>query len=126
MPQLFKDSKVIRIKSKPAWCSDELWQTLVDAMGDRLCVVEFSFSKAERKVMRKRKPIKVSVWAEKHRVLTMSALPGIWKNSVTPYLVGIMDATGLPFVHEINICKTPQTGVSERSEERRVGKECRL
>lgn len=93
--------------------SDELWDTLTRVMDTGRLGVEFSFSKAERKVLRKKKPIKVSEWAEKHRILTMSALPGIWHNDVTPYLVGIMDAAALPFVREITICKTPQTGGSE-------------
>ena len=35
-------------------------------------------------------PLKVSQWAEKHRVLDESSnLAGKWSNSVTPYLVGI-------------------------------------
>jgi phage terminase large subunit GpA-like protein len=53
------------------------------------------------------------VWAEKHRVLVTSRLPGLWKNDVTPYLVGIMDVMALPFVWDVCICKAPQTGVSE-------------
>lgn len=106
MNQLFKDNPVIRAK-KPKWCSDEMWAGLTKAE------FEFVFSKAERKIFRKRKPVKVSKWAEKHRVLTLSVLPGIWRNSVTPYLVGLMDAAAQPFVREIIVCKTPQTGVSE-------------
>jgi phage terminase large subunit GpA-like protein len=73
----------------------------------------FSFSRAEKKVMRKQKSVRVSKWAEQNRVVTMSSLPGPWKNSVTPYLAGIMDAAGLSHVRIVTICKAPQTGVSE-------------
>jgi phage terminase large subunit GpA-like protein len=43
----------------------------------------------------------------------MSVLPGKWKNSVTPYLAGIMDASFFPSVREITICAPPQSGKSE-------------
>lgn len=111
--RLFKDRDGVCVSTRPSWCSEQLWRTLSEAMGDGALKVEFSFSKSERKIFRKRKPIPISQWVEKHRVLTMSALPGIWRNEVTPYLTGIMDAAGLPFVHEINICATPQTGKTE-------------
>jgi len=113
MTQLFKDKNTLIFSTRPAWCSDDLWQILVNAMGPAGLKVAFCFSRPEKKVLRKHKPIKVSSWAEKHRILTMSVLPGIWHNDVTPYLVGVMDAAALPFVREINICKTPQTGGSE-------------
>jgi len=71
------------------------------------------FSGAERKILRKRKPIRPSLWSEKHRVVTMSALPGRWKNSVTPYLAGIMDASFFPTVRVIILCAPPQSGKSE-------------
>jgi terminase, large subunit len=74
---------------------------------------ETGFTRPERKIMRRKKPIKPSVWSERHRVLTMSSLPGPWKNRVTQYLVGIMDAMGYPSVREVDVCKSPQTGVSE-------------
>lgn len=75
--------------------------------------VSFCFSKGERKVMRRRKPIPVSEWAERYRVLEMSSIPGKWKNLFTPYLVGIMDTMGTPGVETVIICKAPQTGGSE-------------
>ncbi len=112
MNQLFKEKQNIS-KKRPSWCSDELWETLVSVMDLGKIQIAVSFSAAERKVLRKRKPIKVSQWSEKHRVLTMSVLPGLWHNDVTPYLVGVMDAAGMPFVREITLCKTPQTGGSE-------------
>ncbi|MCP3941686.1 MAG: terminase [Desulfobacteraceae bacterium] len=112
MTQLFEDKKEIRV-TKPRWCSEQLWQTLTDAMVKGKLLVNVVFSRTERKILRKRKQIKPSVWSEKHRVLVKSVLPGLWKNSVTPYLVGIMDAAARAFVREIITCKAPQTGVSE-------------
>ena len=66
-----------------------------------------------KKILRKRKQIAVSDWCERHRVVTMSSVTGPWKNRVTPYLAGIMDASFYPSVEEIDICAAPQTGKSE-------------
>jgi phage terminase large subunit GpA-like protein len=70
-------------------------------------------SEPERKVFRKHRKIPVSVWCEKYRHVTMSVLPGRWKNSVTPYLAGIMDASFASSVRTIIICKAPQVGGTE-------------
>ena len=75
--------------------------------------VHFQFSRGERKIMRRRKPVPVSQWAEKYRIVEMSSIPGKWKNLFTPYLTGIMDAAGTPGVETVIICKSPQTGGSE-------------
>lgn len=75
--------------------------------------IVFTFSKGEKKIMRRRKKIPVSQWAERHRVLEMSSIPGKWKNLFTPYLVGIMDAAGTLGIETVIICKSPQTGGSE-------------
>jgi len=71
------------------------------------------FSKAERKVLRKRKKIRPSVWVEKHRVVTVSRLPGKWRNIVTPYVAGIMDASFFDSVREITVIAPPQSAKSE-------------
>ena len=112
--RLFKDQETYDI-TKAGWCPPELRTSLLDQLKERGRQFRygFTFSKAERKVFRKRKPVKVSEWAERHRVVTMSVLPGLWKNRVTPYLTGIMDAAGKPYVRVITVCKAPQTGVSE-------------
>ena len=59
--------------------------------------------------------ITVSEWADKYRVLTprISAKPGPWRTSYTPYLRGIMDAWIKPGVEEIVLCKGAQAGASE-------------
>jgi phage terminase large subunit GpA-like protein len=70
-------------------------------------------SDPERRIFRRHKKIPVSRWAEMHRYVTMSVLPGRWRNEVTPYLAGIMDASFFPSVQTIIVCKAPQTGVTE-------------
>ena len=41
-------------------------------------------------VLRPPERLTVSQWAEKKRTLTGGAMPGPWRNSVTPYLVEII------------------------------------
>ena len=72
------------------------------------------FSRGERNVLKKRRPIQPSRWVEKHRVLPRdAAIPGKWRNETTPYLTGIMDASFYPSVQVIIVCAPPQTGKSE-------------
>lgn len=66
-----------------------------------------------RRICRKQKKIPVSRWCEKYRYVTMSVLPGKWKNDITPYLSGIMDASFYQSVQTVIICKAPQVGGSE-------------
>ncbi len=73
----------------------------------------FQFRAGERRVFRKRKALRVSAWAEAYRVVTMSRYPGAWRNELTPYSAGIMDASFFASVETIIVCKTPQTGISE-------------
>ena len=88
-----------------------LSQAVIDQLADR----EFKPLPGERKALRKPRRIRPSKWAERYRVLPpkVSALPGRWRNSVTPYLAGIMDAAALAFIRDTNICKAPQAGVTE-------------
>lgn len=57
----------------------------------------------------------VSQWAERYRVMDSrsSARPGPWRNHVTPYLVGIMDAFNDYSVEEIIFAKPTQVGGTE-------------
>lgn len=57
----------------------------------------------------------VSEWAEKYRVLDSktSAMPGVWSNSITPYLTGIMDEFNNYQTEEIVFCKPTQVGGTE-------------
>ncbi|NCC25410.1 MAG: terminase [Deltaproteobacteria bacterium] len=63
--------------------------------------------------LRKPDKIPVSVWAEKYRVLTKSALGTTWSNDLTPYLRDIMDLGGDERVEEIVCCKAVQVGFTE-------------
>lgn len=94
----------------------ELWipsAILKNLPHGRPVVLSAHLSEGERIVLRRKKPIRPSVWSERHRIVTMSSFPGPWRNDLTPHLVGIMDAGAMPFVREIIICKPPQTGGSE-------------
>lgn len=57
----------------------------------------------------------VSRWAERYRMLDSktSALPGPWRNEMTPYLTGIMDALLDYETEEIVLCKSAQLGGTE-------------
>lgn len=57
----------------------------------------------------------VSEWAEKHRILDSksSAIPGAWRNEMTPYLVEIMDQFNNPETEEIIFIKPTQVGGTE-------------
>lgn len=57
----------------------------------------------------------VSEWAEQYRMLDVksSAMPGPWSNSVTPYLVGVMDEFNNYETEEIIFVKPTQIGGTE-------------
>lgn len=62
-------------------------------------------------VLRPVERVSVSKWAEANRVLPDSnSIPGPWRNSVTPYLVEIMDAFSDEMVEEIIFVKPTQVG----------------
>ncbi|RKY08153.1 MAG: hypothetical protein DRP56_04575 [Planctomycetota bacterium] len=102
---------VFDLNDPPAWMGEELRSALPGvALGAR----RMRFSVPERRVLKKRPFIRPSVWAERHRVLTMGRYAGLpWRNERTPYLAGIMDAAAAPSVQEVVVCKAPQIGVSE-------------
>lgn len=66
---------------------------------------------AALETLRPRKRLPVSAWAEKYRILPDgNAIPGPWSNSVTPYLVEIMDAFSNEDVEKIVFVKPTQVG----------------
>lgn len=100
----------------PKWLPPSLALWLRQRMAERpegKLTVATRFSNGERAAMKRRRPVPISAWAEKHRVLEMSAIRGRWRNVFTPYLTGIMDVSGLPGIETVIICKSPQTGGSE-------------
>lgn len=61
--------------------------------------------------LRPRERLTVSAWAEKYRVLPDgNAIPGPWRNSVTPYLTEIMDAFSDDGIEKIVFVKPTQVG----------------
>lgn len=60
----------------------------------------------------------VSQWAERYRVLDAksAAMPGAWSNSITPYLVGIMDEFNNYETETIVFCKPTQVGGTEAAQ----------
>ena len=99
--------KSIKYKSVPTWWPPEL-------AARKGVVIRPEAWAEERKVLRKRRPVSVSGWAARHRVLTMGRYAGMrWRNATTPYLAGIMDAAAVPGVQVVIVCKAPQIGVSE-------------
>jgi phage terminase large subunit GpA-like protein len=73
------------------------------------------FTDGERRAFRSRevdprtgKPLTVSQWAERYRMVTDGALKGRWQNVNSPYAVEIMDLWTDPSVREIYFCAAPQ------------------
>ena len=90
------------------WLSDDQ----IERIGGASILVRFSL--AEKRVLKKKKKIRPSVWAERHRHLPKdAAVPGRGKNSTIPYAAGILDASFFPSVQEIVVCAAPQTAKSE-------------
>ncbi len=60
----------------------------------------------------------VSEWAENYRILDAksAAMPGSWSNSVTPYLIGIMDEFNNYETETIIFCKPTQVGGTEAAQ----------
>lgn len=77
----------------------------------------FRFFPAERQVFEKKEDLSTSEWAEKHRSVLKSAIPGPWRNNNNPPLVGIMNASDrkgtFKRTRTIVICKAVQSGGSE-------------
>lgn len=67
------------------------------------------------KTLKPPEKMKMSEWAEKYRILDSksSAIPGPWRNAVTPYLVGIMDEFNNVQTEEIIFVKPTQVGGTE-------------
>ena len=92
----------------PAWFTDEQ----LEQLGGTVAPVYFSLP--EKRVLKKKKTIRPSVWAERHRYLPRdAAVPGRWKNTTVPYAAGILDASFFPSVQEIIVCAAPQTGKTD-------------
>ena len=54
----------------------------------------FRFTEPERRVFKPKEKIKMSEWAAWHRIVTVGALQGIWRNELTPY-------TGIDYARQL-------------------------
>ncbi|MCP3923354.1 MAG: terminase [Desulfobacterales bacterium] len=101
---------IVNVKKFPKWMPKSYIQLILDNGP----VHTFSFSSAEKKMMRKKTMVRPSVWQEKYRVLPDSSdLAGPMKNLFTPYMVGIIDAADFPGVETTILCKCVQSGGTE-------------
>lgn len=73
----------------------------------------FSFFESERNVFKKKEKLSPSQMAEKYRIVNIGSHKGDWENSLTPYLVEIMDTFAKDNIREIVILKGVQTGGTE-------------
>lgn len=73
------------------------------------------YQKEALQYLRPPEDISVSEWAEKYRVLDSksSAMPGPWRNDMTPYLAGVMDEFCNFDTEEIALVKATQLGGTE-------------
>lgn len=103
----------VRISGFPAWMPGWMRSSLRAKAEKGRVSCRARFSDGERRAMRWSAPMPVSAWAEKYRIVENSSIRGSWQNIFTPYLVGVMDASNLPGVETVILCKSPQTGGSE-------------
>lgn len=75
--------------------------------------ITFTFTEGERRIFRPRDRARVWQWAPRNRVVTDGPARGPWRNDMTPYLIGPMDAWDDPWVREIYLCFAPQTGKTQ-------------
>lgn len=69
------------------------------------------FQRLIKKTLQKPQTLTVSQWAENYRILDdNSNIKGRWSNSITPYLVEIMDCINDSDIRRIFFCKASQIG----------------
>lgn len=73
----------------------------------------FTWYDGELDVYRQKEPIDCAQWAERHREIRVSSIPGLWRHSNAPYLQFPMECYSLPWVREIVICAGSQLGKTE-------------
>ncbi|MCE5335582.1 MAG: phage terminase large subunit family protein [Desulfobacteraceae bacterium] len=77
--------------------------------------LSIDWTEGERLAFKPPSKLKVSEWAERHRILQagISRQPGPWSNDTTPYLVEVMDTYNDPDVRHIVCCFGTQLGKTE-------------
>lgn len=73
-----------------------------------------AFYQGERDAFARPEPLTPSQWAERKVWLPegKTAYPGPWRNEITPYLPEVMDTWAQPWVREVVLCFSEQTGKS--------------
>ena len=74
-----------------------------------------AYQKESLRFLKPPEQITVSEWSEKYRVLDSksAAMPGPWRNAITPYLTGVMDEFNNYETEEIIFVKPTQVGGTE-------------
>lgn len=69
------------------------------------------FQRVAKRTLKPQEILVVSDWAEKYRILDDSSnISGRWSNSITPYLVEIMNTMNDPDIRKTFFCKASQIG----------------
>lgn len=97
----------------PSWLHPATARLVRERMAQGVRSWTFVMGRGERAVLRRRRQIPVSTWAERHRVVHNSSREGKWKNVTNPCLAGIMDASFFASVRDIGLMKAPQVGGTE-------------
>lgn len=104
--------KMINIKDVPEFLAVRLKDALKQ-MPEKPAVITTSAWQGERKACRRRSPVPVSEWAERHRYVTRGPFEGQrFKRNTVPYAGPIMDASFHKSVEEIVICAADQVAKS--------------
>lgn len=99
--------QVIRISGSLNWLTKKIRDQ------PKPILVSYRYPQSVRKVLRKRKLIPVSKWAERHRYVTRGPFEGTkYRNDTVPYAGAIMDASFFPSVEEIVLCAADQVAKS--------------
>jgi len=106
----------IKLNKPPSWMPEYMSEAVQGAglkARDQVYHESIRFHEAERRVMRKRKKIPVSTWAERHRYVTTGPYEGTrFKKTTFAYAPAVMDASFHQSVQEIVLCFADQASKS--------------
>jgi phage terminase large subunit GpA-like protein len=73
----------------------------------------FRFTEGEKRVFKAKEALTISEHAARYRMVTEGRIVGKWRNEITPYLIGPMDALSLPWVRRVILVFPPQSGKTQ-------------
>lgn len=86
----------------------------------RIHPIEIRLDDMTRRILRGReidpatgKPLTVSQWAARYRIVTTGNKQGLWRNDITPYAAEPMDCWSTPSIRKIMLLWTPQTSKTQ-------------